>query len=434
MIVAFVRDVDLLVCACHMHTSTEQEIKTLLGDVVSRMAKIEALGLETSGKLEDLRQRIGDFIESRQAFDPMVRVHYTTRENAPAGRSSAPEDFDGGREEASRHNSEKLRFPMRPSGKIVLRRLPLNRREQAPQAEVFEAAIAGRTRQRSPRLLLAAAMVLLSLLVIGGIMAGTKLSTRISRPETQEPLASAPPAPFTLADSRNVLENFLAASTVDEAANHVLQQDTRQIERMREFYSRPGKAGWQGDLVDAKPSMTGVSGGNTFHFWRVRNQHGTIRIAPVVRLEGRAFLYWESYVGYGGMDFGFFVKEQPETPVEMRVLIAKARNGFSISGDSLVLEVSHPDSDAFEMVRVTDEMTRLAIEKSLRGANRPVKATVVMSYEIDSSGIKSPAITNFIGSGWGEDRLATTNSGALPGLVVQGAGLGLPSKLQIDMD
>lgn len=314
-------------------------------------------------------------------------------------------------DEGFQDTPEKTRFPIQRTGKIVHKRPSVANWEPKPPALEFDAPTAKTGKQR-PHLIAAAAILLLTLLFGGGIIAGMKLSSRVA-PESMDSVAAAENTPFAFTDSKNVMEEFLTAASLEEAAQHVYNPDGQILGRMREFYSRPKYKGWQGQLIDEKPVKSILSGSNTFHCWRVRSRDGNVHIAPLYRSNGKIRLYWEAFVGYGGMDWETFVNERPDTPVEMRVVLGKAKNVIVLSDDALVLEVSHPDSDISELVRVTDGITRLLIDSSLQNSQKPIRALVKIAYDVDKSGDKSPVITSFICTGWGEDKLEATDSPAV---------------------
>lgn len=195
--------------------------------------------------------------------------------------------------ETGHGHPEKMRFPFRSTGKPAFRRESPKRGVSAVPNETFEDANAGTRHGGRPWILLATALVLIAMIFMGGMKAAAKLSGRTSPTARAEAPAQTQPIAFTIADSRKVLEDFLSSSSLEEAVGHAWDPDAGLLDRMREFYSPPGKTGWQDELVDNQPARTGYHGGNDFHFWRVRLADGNIRIAPVVQIGGRALVYPE---------------------------------------------------------------------------------------------------------------------------------------------
>lgn len=113
---------------------------------------------------------------------------------------------------------------------------------------------------------------------------------------------------------------------------------------------------------------------------------------------------WESSVRYGELDWGEFIKTQPESPKLFRVIASKPRHAppEGTPQDSEVLEIKHPD-DA-DMIYAyfdrKDPKFQPLIQQLQTGNWKDVPLTLRLCYPGPAGSGKSARIADVEGKGW----------------------------------
>jgi hypothetical protein len=202
-----------------------------------------------------------------------------------------------------------------------------------------------------------------------------------------------------LAESQKVVEAFLTAKTAEDL--HALVRTPEvTVPRMQKWYASHE---WVAPGAKEMGSGGGVTVKGVMASMAVRLNDYSVKHIAVERTSKGYLVDWESWVGWGEMDWAELFKQRPTEPVEIRVICSMDsyyNRIFKDDSNWLAVRMEYPNADRSIYGYIDRKTTTLTSLLGDLKDDRAIPVTIKIRYPKDSVADNQVYIEEYIQNGW----------------------------------